>query len=51
MSLKAIEMQVALPRTLDAGKIQEQMQQRGQNMINIANDAVQNESEKNVIVS
>ena len=46
MSLKAIEMQVALPRTLDAGKIQEQMQQRGQNMINIANDAVQNESEK-----
>ena len=44
-------MQVALPRTLDAGKIQEQMQQRGQNMINIANDAVQNESEKNVIVS
>ena len=44
MSLKAIEMQVTLPRTLDAGKIQEQMQQRGQNMINIANDAVQNES-------
>ena len=39
-------MQVALPRTLDAGKIQEQMQQRGHNMINIANEAVQNESEK-----
>ena len=46
MSLKAIEMQVALPRTLDAGKIQEQMQQRSQNMIHIANDAVQHESEK-----
>ena len=39
-------MQVALPRTLDAGKIQEQMQQRSQNMIHIANDAVQHESEK-----
>ena len=46
MSLKAIEMQVALPRTLDVGKIQEQMQQRSQNMIHIANDAVQHESEK-----
>lgn len=46
MSLKAIEMQVALPRTLDAGKIQEQMQQRAQNMNHIANDAVQHESEK-----
>ena len=46
MSLKAIEMQVALPRTLDAGKIQEQMQQRSQNMIHIANDAIQHESEK-----
>lgn len=30
MSLKAIEMQVALPRTQNAGKIQDQMQQRGQ---------------------
>lgn len=30
MSLKSIEMQVALPRTQDAGKIQEQLQQRGQ---------------------
>nr|WP_295970411.1 hypothetical protein [uncultured Bacillus sp.] len=26
MSLKAIEMQVALPRTMDAGKIQDQLQ-------------------------
>ncbi len=32
MSLKLIELQVALPRTQDAGKLQEQMQQRGQNM-------------------
>ncbi|MGE7766411.1 hypothetical protein [Peribacillus sp. NPDC096540] len=28
MSLKAIEMQIALPRTQDAGKIQEQNQQK-----------------------
>lgn len=30
MSLKAIEMQVAIPRTPTAGKIQDQLQQRGQ---------------------
>ncbi|WLR52364.1 hypothetical protein LC040_05515 [Bacillus tianshenii] len=30
MSLKAIEMQVALPRTQEVGKLQEQLQQRGQ---------------------
>ncbi len=30
MSLKAIEMQVAIPRTQNAGKIQDQLQQRGQ---------------------
>jgi hypothetical protein len=30
LSLKAIEMQIALPRTQDAGKLQEQLQQRGQ---------------------
>jgi hypothetical protein len=30
MTLKAIEMQVALPRTFDAGKIQHQMQHQGQ---------------------
>lgn len=28
MSLKAIEMQVALPRTQDAGRVQEQLNQR-----------------------
>lgn len=32
MSWKAVEMQVALPRTHDAGRIQEQIQQRGQFM-------------------
>ncbi|WP_108669667.1 hypothetical protein [Peribacillus acanthi] len=34
MTLKAIELQIALPRTFDAGKIQQQLQQRGQ----LAND-------------
>ncbi|MDL4840089.1 hypothetical protein [Aquibacillus rhizosphaerae] len=29
MSWKSVEMQVALPRTQDAGRIQDQMQQRG----------------------
>ena len=29
MSLKSIEMQIALPRTLDAGKLHEQLQQQG----------------------
>ena len=33
MSLKAIELQIALPRTHDAGKIQEQLQNRGQQLI------------------
>ncbi len=32
MSLKLVELQVALPRTIDASKLQEQLQQRGQNM-------------------
>ncbi|MBM7572049.1 hypothetical protein [Aquibacillus albus] len=30
MSWKSIEMQVAIPRTQEAGKIQDQLQQRGQ---------------------
>ena len=33
MSLKTIELQVALPRTQDAGKIQELLQNRGQQLI------------------
>lgn len=32
MSLKSIELQVALPRTQEAGKLQDQLQQRGQNL-------------------
>ncbi|MDX8365090.1 hypothetical protein [Cytobacillus sp. IB215665] len=32
MSLKLVELQVALPRTQDIGKIQEQLEQRGQHM-------------------
>jgi len=35
MSWKAVEMQVALPRTQDASRIQEQLQQRGQFMQNV----------------
>ncbi|WP_050614802.1 hypothetical protein [Bacillus testis] len=42
MSLKAIEMQIALPRTQDAGKIQEQWQQRSQ----IAHDFASHELKK-----
>lgn len=30
MGLKSIEMQVAIPRSLDAGKMQEQMERQGQ---------------------
>ncbi|WP_010282367.1 hypothetical protein [Bacillus timonensis] len=32
MSLKLIELQVAIPRTQDAGKIHEQLMMRGQHM-------------------
>ncbi len=46
LSLKAIEMQVALPRTQDAGKLQEQLQQRGQVMNDIASQASLKEEER-----
>lgn len=46
MSLKAIEMQVALPRTLDAQKLQEQMQQRGQLQTDFATENVKKEDIK-----
>lgn len=46
MSLKAIEMQVALPRTLDAQKLQEQMQQRGQLQTDFAAENVKKEEIK-----
>lgn len=42
MSLKSVEMQIALPRTHDAGKIQEQLQQRGQ----LQNEMAATHSEK-----
>lgn len=32
MSLKLVELQVALPRTQDLGKMQEQLQQKGQHL-------------------
>ncbi len=47
MSLKAIEMQIALPRTQDAGKIQEQLQQRSQVQLDHAAHEVQKQVEKN----
>ncbi|WP_394232505.1 hypothetical protein [Niallia oryzisoli] len=46
MSLKSVEMQIAIPRTLDAGKIQEQLQQRGQNIVEHANEALQKDVER-----
>lgn len=46
MSLKAIEMQVALPRTQDAGKIQEQLQQRGQLHQDLASENMKKEDER-----
>lgn len=46
MSLKSIEMQIALPRTHDAGKLQEQMQQRGQLLQDFASESVKKEDEK-----
>jgi hypothetical protein len=46
MSLKAIEMQVALPRSIDAAKLQEQLSQRGQLMNDQANVMVRQEEVK-----
>ena len=46
MSLKAIELQVALPRTYDAGKIQEQLQQRSQIMHDLAAREMQKEMKR-----
>lgn len=46
MSLKSVEMQVALPRTQDAGKLQEQMQQRGQHLQDHALESLQKEQRK-----
>lgn len=46
MSLKSIEMQIALPRTQDAGKLQEQLQQRGQLQNDFASENVKKEEDK-----
>jgi len=47
MSLKAIEMQIALPRMQDASKLQEQIQQRGQQQNDVAANSVAKEVKKN----
>lgn len=49
MSLKAIEMQIALPRMQDASKLQEQLQQRGQQQNDFAANTFAKEVEKNRI--
>jgi hypothetical protein len=46
MSLKSIEMQIALPRTVEVGKIQENLQQRGQNMNDMASQRTNKEEEQ-----
>lgn len=46
MSLKAIEMQVALPRTYDAGKLQEQQDQKHQQMYAFASQEAGREEER-----
>jgi uncharacterized membrane protein len=46
MSLKAIELQIALPRTHDAGKIQENIHRNGQTIHDVASDKVHKEQEK-----
>ena len=52
MSWKAVEMQIALPRTHDAGRVQEQMQQRSQFMQDILAQAhLQSEEIKKRTVS
>ncbi|WP_264737218.1 hypothetical protein [Cytobacillus firmus] len=46
MSLKSIELQIALPRTFDAGKIQDQLQQRGQTISGFAAESTRENAEK-----
>ncbi|MBT2688584.1 hypothetical protein J7I93_10345 [Bacillus sp. ISL-47] len=46
MTLKSIELQVAIPRTIEAGKLQEQLQQRGQTMGGIAAEKTRRDEEK-----
>ena len=44
MSLKAIELQIAIPKTFEAGKVAEQKQQQSQ----VAQDGVNMQMEKSV---
>ncbi|WP_394583670.1 hypothetical protein [Cytobacillus firmus] len=46
MSLKSIELQIALPRTFEAGKIQDQIQQRGQTISGFAANSTRENAEK-----
>lgn len=46
MSLKAIEMQIALPRSVDASKLQDQLMQRGQLTNDYGNLKMQQEEVK-----
>lgn len=46
MSLKSIEMQIALPRTIDAAKLQDQLSQKGQLINDQANLQMQQEEIK-----
>ncbi|HWJ77328.1 MAG TPA: hypothetical protein VNR61_04515 [Niallia sp.] len=46
MSLKAIELQIALPRTYDVGKIQDQQDHKHQHMYNLAAQEMSKEEEK-----
>ena len=46
MSLKAIELQIALPRTFDAGKIQEQQDQKHQHMYTLAAQELTKEEDR-----
>lgn len=48
MSLKTIELQIAIPRTLEAGKIQEQILNQGKQQIQNAADARHTDAEKQV---
>lgn len=45
MSLKAIELQIAIPKTFEAGKVAEQKQQQGQ----MAQDSANTQTQKQVL--
>ena len=47
MSLKALELQIALPKTFEAGKLLEQTQQQVNNSQVFANQALQKQIKKN----